>query len=85
MQKPDAKPNVTLHNGHALVTVNAGEEWDTGNEVWCRLQKAVCQHCELAGPAARSIKGALQKFQRQHPFAPCAATEKPPSKQRKKK
>ena len=85
MPKPDAKPNVTLHNGHALVTVNAGEEWDTGNDVWCRLQKAVCQHCELAGPAARSIKGALQKFQRQHPFAPCAATEKPPSKQRKKK
>ncbi len=85
MPKPNAKPDVMLHNGHSLVTVEAGEEWDADNELWCRLHKAVCQHCDLAGPTARTTKGALQKFQRQHPFAPCTATEKPPTRQRKKK
>jgi len=85
MPKPNAKPDVMLHNGHSLVTVEAGEEWDADNELGCRLHKTVCQHCDLTGPAARTTKGALRKFQRQHPFAPCTATEKPPTRQRKKK
>ncbi|CAG0951891.1 hypothetical protein PLCT2_00243 [Planctomycetaceae bacterium] len=83
---PGPKPVATmLHNGHALVTVEAGEEWDADNELWCKLRKAVCEYCAMEGLPARSSKGAIQKFQRQHPFVPCTPAEKSPSKPRKKK
>ncbi len=80
---PAAKANPNLsYNGHALQLVEDGEEWDADNELWCILRKAVCKHCGKTGGQARSDKGALQKFQREHPLTMCEAV--PPPNKRKK-
>ncbi len=80
--KSKSDPNLS-YNGHALQLVEDGEEWDAGNELWCKLRKAVCKHCGLAGGKARSAKGALQKFQREHPLLLCASAPPPASKRKK--
>lgn len=61
-------------NGHALTFVEDGEEWDADNELYCKLIKAVCQKCGAAGQTARSQKGAVRKFERQHMFKPCQSS-----------
>jgi hypothetical protein len=80
--KSKSDPNLS-YNGHALQLVKDGEEWDADNELWCILRKAVCQNCGKAGGKARSTKGALQKFQREHPLTRCEAPA-PATRRRKK-
>ena len=61
----------TLFNGHRLEFVEAGEEWDSENELFCKLHKAVCQYCGASANPARTRNGAQRKFEREHIFKRC--------------
>lgn len=64
--KPDDKPPVI--KDHVVEIIEAGEEWDKANELWCRLKQARCSGCGAVAKPARTAKTALKHFEREYAY-----------------
>ncbi len=63
-----ADPKPLVINDHVIEIIEAGEEWDKANELFCRLHQARCTGCGAAAKPARLAKTALKHFDREYRY-----------------
>ena len=78
MVKAQAEDPLVI-NDHMIELIEAGEEWDTTNEVICHLYQAQCSGCKVHAKPARTKAGAIKRFRREYQY--CGLCEAVPRQQ----